>query len=66
MYFLKLDILKHKPIEDTSISVNDTTQSNVVDLILSSIYCKSSSFNFLSLKNQLRRKTEVIVELDNS
>ena len=37
MYFLRLDILKQKFIGDIFISANDTTQSDVVDLILSSI-----------------------------
>lgn len=66
IYFLRLDILKQKPIKDTFISANDTTQNNVVDPILSSIYCTSSLFNSLLLGGQLRCKTRVIVELNDS
>lgn len=66
MYFLRLDILKQKPIGDTSISANDTTQSDVVDPISSSIRRTSSSFNSSPSGAQPRRKTGVIAELSDS
>lgn len=66
MYFLRLDILKQKPIGDISISANDTTQSDVVDPISSFIHCTSSSFNSSSLEAQPRHKIEVIAELSDS
>lgn len=66
MYFLRLDILKQKPIRDTSISANNTTQSNVVDPISLSIHCISLPLNFSPLGAQLRRKTRVIAELSDS
>lgn len=66
MYFLRLDILKQKSIGDTSISANDTTQSDVVDPISSSICRTSSPFNFSPSGAQLRRKTGVIAELSDS
>lgn len=66
MYFFRLDILKLKPIRDTCISVNDITQSNVVDSISLSIRCTSLPFSFSPLGAQLHRKTKVIAELSNS
>ena len=45
---------------------NDTTQSDVMDPISSSIRCTSSPFNSSPSGAQPRRKTEVIAELSDS
>ena len=66
MYFFRLDILKQKPIENISIFANDTTQSNIVNPISSSIYYISLLFNSSSLGAQPRYKTEIIARLNDS